>query len=154
MQKLIFTLNNKYTSLVKPIKEHKLYLELHQKYAQIIKFAIAGASGAVVELGLFTLLVSIFSVHYQNAGILSTVVGILVNYIISQKWVFESGRYSQKIEFLAFIGTSFIGLILNQSAIWLLVDHVGLNNILSKAMAISFVAIFNFFTKKYLVFKN
>jgi putative flippase GtrA len=154
MQKIIITINSKYTDLTKTLKSHPVLGNLYEKYGQIIKFAIAGASGAVVELGLYTLLVSFFSVHYLTANILSIITGILVNYLISQKWVFESGRYQPRAEFLAFCVVSAITIAFNQTIVWLLVDYAELHNVLAKIMAILTVAIFNFFAKKYLVFKN
>jgi len=154
MQKIIVTINSKYTDLTKTLKAHPVLGELYEKYGQIIKFAIAGASGAVVELGLYTLLVGFFSVHYLTANILSIVTGILVNYVISQKWVFESGRYQPRAEFVAFCVVSAITIAFNQTIVWLLVDFGELHNVLSKVIAILTVAVFNFFAKKYLVFKN
>lgn len=154
MQKIIVTISSKYIDLVKMMKDHPLLGDLYERYGQIIKFAIAGASGAVVELGLYTLLVGAFSVYYLTANILSIVTGILVNYVISQKWVFESGRYAPKAEFAAFCFVSAITIVFNQTIVWALVDFVALHNILAKVLAILTVAVFNFFAKKYLVFKS
>ncbi len=123
-------------------------------YAQIIKFVVAGAIGACIEIGLFFFLIEFSELHYLIANFIAISVAIIVNYFISQKWVFETGKYSKRKEFVFFIGVSVIALLLNQLLMLMLVDMLELNMKLSKVAAIGMVAVYNFLAKKFFVFKG
>ena len=123
-------------------------------YAQIIKFAVAGAIGACIEIGLFFFFIEFTGLHYLVANFIAISVAIMVNYFISQKWVFETGRHSKGKELTFFIGVSLVALLLNQLFMLVLVDALELNMKLSKIVAIGMVAIYNYLAKKFLVFKN
>ena len=154
MLKLLNSINDKYIKILKSLGIYDLVSLIQGKYGQVIKFIIAGATGAIIEIALFILLSEYFSIHYLLANLVAITVAILVNYIISLKWVFESGRYSQGIEFIAFLGTSSLVIMLNQFLMWGFVDGIYLDERLSKVLSIALVAIVNFFAKKFLVFKN
>lgn len=123
-------------------------------YIQIVKFAVAGAIGACIEIGLFILLVDFVGMYYLTANLFAISVAIVVNYIISLKWVFDPGRYSRRVEFAAFIGVSFFALLLNQLLMWFLVDSMEIKTTISKVLAIGMVAVFNYVAKKFFVFKG
>lgn len=123
-------------------------------YVQIVKFAVAGAIGACIEIGLFFFFIEFTSLHYLFANFIAISVAILINYFISQKWVFETGRHTKRKEFTFFIGVSLVALLLNQLLMLILVDAVELNMKVSKIAAIGLVAIYNYVAKKFLVFKG
>ena len=123
-------------------------------YAQIIKFAVAGAIGAGIEMGTYIYLVDFVGMYYLTANLLAISIAIVVNYIISQKWVFDGGRYNRRVEFTVFVVVSIVALLLNQLLMWALVENTELNDKICKVMAIGVVAVFNFFAKKFLVFKG
>lgn len=154
MLKLLNELNAKYIEVLKYFGIYDFLVILQGKYGQVIKFIIAGGTGAVIELGLFILFTELLSIHYLLANLVAISVAILVNYIISQKWVFESGRHTKELEIVAFIIISGFIVFLNQLLMWGLVDGFFMNEKLSKILSIALVAIFNFFAKKYLVFKK
>lgn len=123
-------------------------------YAQIIKFAVAGAVGAGIEISLFILLVDFMNLYYLTANLFAISVAIIVNYIISLKWVFDPGRYSRGLEFAIFLVVSFFALLLNQLLMWCMVESLELSTTMSKVLAIGMVAVFNFIAKKFFVFKG
>lgn len=122
--------------------------------SQLIRFLIVGGLCAGIEFLLFALLVNVFAVGYLYANMVSLLVAVLLNYLISRKHVFEGGRYSGKVEFIAFVLFSAIGVALNQYLVWYFVEQVALNVNLGKAVAIGLVAAFNYLTKKHIVFRS
>ena len=129
-------------------------MEQGTNYAQVFRFAVAGAVGASIEIGLFFFFIEFTALHYLVANFIAISFAIMVNYFISQKWVFEPGRHSKAREFTLFIGVSLVALLLNQLLMWGLVDAVELNMKFSKIIAIGLVAIYNYLAKKFLVFKG
>ncbi|MBC3539177.1 GtrA family protein [Rufibacter sediminis] len=127
-------------------KQNKLY--------QLIKFVLVGGLCVVFDMLIFILLFEHYQVNYMVANFSSTLLAILLNYLISKVWVFKAGKYSSRVEFLAFMFFSLAGLVINQGLIWLFVEEVNLEPKAGKFLAILLVAIFNFVTKKVFVFKG
>lgn len=123
-------------------------------YVQVVKFAIAGAIGAGIEICTYIYLVDFVGLYYLTANIIAISLAIIVNYFISQKWVFDCGRHSKGKEFTVFIVVSIVALLFNQLMMWGLVGYIGMEDKISKLIAIGTVAFFNFFAKKFLVFKG
>ncbi len=121
---------------------------------QVIRFGLVGAVCAVLDILFFVILYEYLHINYLVANFGSTCLAILINYYISKKWVFKSGKYSARVEFMAFMVFSIIGLVINQVLIWSFVEHVALDPKTGKLLAIILVAIFNFITKKIFVFKS
>ncbi len=132
---------------------------LQANKTQLIKFGLAGASGAAVEFCLFYWFSHVFPFFkgeygYLLANLVAIVFATIINYIISVKWVFEGGKYSRRKEFAMFMLISLLSLVLNQGLMYVFVSMLALNVMLSKAAAIGLVAIINYISKKYLVFNG
>ena len=85
---------------------------------------------------------------------LSFIAGLVVNYIISCIWVFNNSKFRNRIvEFLFFAAIGVVGLGFNDLLIWLFTDCIGTHYMFSKIVAAAMVYLWNFFARKYLVFK-
>lgn len=122
--------------------------------SQVVRFIAVGAGCAAVEFLLFTLLVDFYSINYLAANLISLLVAVVLNYLISRKAVFESGKHAANVEFMIFLLFTSIGVGLNQFLVWYFVEQMVLDVRLGKVFAIGIVAVFNFLTKKHIVFKN
>ena len=82
------------------------------------------------------------------------IAGLVVNYIISCIWVFNNSKFRNRIvEFLFFAAIGVVGLGFNDLLIWLFTDCIGTHYMFSKIVAAAMVYLWNFFARKYLVFK-
>ena len=120
--------------------------------SQFARFIFTGGFTAGLDFFLLVVLVDGFSLHYLAAGGISFVVAVALNYFISRNWVFDRGKYSAPIECLGFFTTSGIGLGLNQIILWVSVSSFSIDYKLSKIISIGIVTLWNFLTKKYIVF--
>lgn len=134
--------------------KYLLHASKQKKVLQVIKFGVVGAVCAAFDMLLFVVLYEYANINYLVANFGSTCLAILLNYYISKKWVFTSGKYSSRVEFLAFMAFSLMGLFLNQALVWLFVEHILLDPKTGKLLSIILVAVFNFITKKLFVFKS
>ncbi len=123
-------------------------------HAQFARFLLVGGLTALVDFLLLVLLVEVFSVYYLVASGASFIVGLILNYLVCRNWVFQGGKYGQIIEFVAFCSGGGVGLGLNQIILLVLVGHFSLDYRLSKIISITLVTLWNFLTKKYLIFKK
>lgn len=129
---------------------------------QIFKFAIVGGISFVVDFTVYTILCNVLNVHYQIAGVSGFVIALIVNYILSMRYVFASkDDMSKKKEFIIFAILSIIGAGLNALILYLCVDvayagSVMLQgmisdkwmNIVAKVVATAIVMVYNFITRK------
>lgn len=140
-------------------------------FAQIMKFGVVGAvcfgidyiigysvMKIIVKLGGGTL----FELASMAGSALGFTVSVIINYILSFKFVFERKEdLDRRKEFVAFIILSVIGLGLNQLIIWICVGPVYgniafLRNILNydlaytgaKVIATAIVMVYNLVTRK------
>lgn len=120
---------------------------------QIFKFIIVGGFCACIEFITFNILIDFFKINYLIANVISIIIAVSINYLLSRAFVFEKSRYSKRDEFLSFVLFSVLAIALNQAILWVLFNLIHLDIRFCKALAIVIVAFFNYVTKKYIVFK-
>jgi len=127
----------------------------HVVNGQVFRFLLVGLACATVEFGLFSLLYAPFGMDYLVANAIAVVIAILMNYFLSREFVFQRSKYAIATEIVSFVSFSVLAIILNQLVLWLLVDQLDIPQVLwCKVVAIVIVSVFNFLTKKYIVFRR
>ena len=118
-----------------------------------LKYLFAGGIGFVVDYSLFFLL-TYFGQHYLVAATISFLFGIATVYLFSIKWVFERRTLdSSVLEQFIFLLTGVIGLLLTLALLWLFDKLTDLHYLISKLIVVSIVLLWNFFSRKILLFK-
>ncbi len=88
--------------------------------------------------------------NYLISGSISFTVSVIINYILSVKYVFCSGhRTSSKKELIIFTLLSFLGLLINQIFMWYFVEYINLCYSISKIYAGLIVSVYNFISRKF-----
>ncbi len=134
---------------------HKLFYGSTDKLlVQFVRYFFVGGFAFVVDFGLLYILTEYAGLHYLLSATLSFIAGLLVNYIISCLWVFNGSKFKNRlVEFLFFAAIGVVGLALNDALIWLFTDCIGTHYMFSKIVAAAMVYLWNFFARKYLVFR-
>ena len=65
---------------------------------QIIKFGIVGGLCFVIDYGLLIFLTEVISINYLISSGISFSVSVIVNYILSLKYVFETDKKNNKVK--------------------------------------------------------
>ncbi|WP_273390266.1 GtrA family protein [Barnesiella viscericola] len=121
---------------------------------QFVRYFFVGGFAFIVDFGLLYILTEYAGLHYLLSATLSFISGLLVNYIISCIWVFSNSKFKNRlVEFLFFAAIGVVGLLLNDALIWLFTDCIGTHYMFSKIVAATIVYLWNFFARKYLVFR-
>ncbi|NLO17443.1 MAG: GtrA family protein [Arcobacter butzleri] len=119
----------------------------------IIKYFFVGAMAAIVDIGVFVLLAKVLGYNYILVAIISFVLGTLVNYLLSIKYVFSSGtRYTKSKEIGLVYSISAIGLLLNVVIIYISYSVLGVELVSSKLISTAIVFFWNYLARKYFVF--
>ena len=116
---------------------------------QFVRFASVGLISLVVDYMVMVILNEATDMGYFRACAFSYTLSILVNYVLSMRYVFHSREDMSKTkEVSIFLGISLVGLGLNQVAMWLLVDVLQIYYAMAKLLAAGMVTGYNFVSKK------
>ena len=118
------------------------WLQARLKFGRFGRFAVVGALGTSLDMGLL-LLLSVAGLPTLPANILSYSVGIANNYYWNRRWTFPTRQWKDWVPQLAqFVVVSLIGLGLNSLiVVWL---ENGLGLLAAKLVATGAVLIWNF----------
>ena len=122
---------------------------------RIVRYFFVGAAAAAVDIGLFTVFARLLGYNYLAVAGCTFVVATLVNYSLSVRHVFASGtRFGRSLEVALVFAVSAIGLAINQGVLFVAVERLGLDLVLSKILATGVVFFWNYQLRANFVFKG
>jgi putative flippase GtrA len=116
-------------------------------WEQLLKFCVVGASGYVVNLAVYALLLNGANLHYASAATCSFLVAATSNYTFNRLWTFRAQRGHVGLQGARFLVVSTLVYLANLALLSLLV-HVGVGKIVAQAVAIVLVTPLNFVGNK------
>src|SRR5512145_1522077 len=120
---------------------------------QFFRYGFVGGIAFVSDFSTLWLVTSRIGLHYLASAALGFTVGLTVNYWLSVRWVFEKRRFSSAtMQFGLFALTGIVGVGINHLVMWLLTDGVGWHYLGSKLAATVVVYLWNFSSRKVLIF--
>jgi len=118
------------------------------------KYIIAGSLAFACDLSVLYLCTKMLQIHYLISTLLGYLVGLAVSYWLNTTWVFMFRKYEQSlVELTIFNGIVVVGLLLNQTLMYLLVELVMIDYLLAKFVIAAMVMAFNYTAKKLLLFR-
>jgi dolichol-phosphate mannosyltransferase len=128
-------------------------LRRRHNWEQLAKFCLVGASGYVVNLAVYALLLDWANLHYRLAATGSFLVAVTNNYTWNRIWTFRHQRGHMGYQGLRFLIVSVVVYAGNLILLTLLVE-AGLGKIVSQAIAIVLVTPLNFLGNKLWSFRR
>ena len=116
-------------------------------WEQLVTFCVVGASGYVVNLAVFTVLLHAAGFHYISAAVGSFLVAVTNNYTWNRLWTFRAQRGGVANQGMRFFVVSTLALVANLAVLHLLVT-LGLGEVVAQAIAIVLVTPVNFVGNK------
>ena len=114
-----------------------------------------GSCAAIVDLSIFFIFAKLSNFNYLFVSSVSFIITILVNYFLSIKFVFQTNiRFGTKSEVFLIYLISSVGIVLHLIILFLCIDQLFIEKMISKFIAITSVFIWNFTAKNYFVFKE
>jgi putative flippase GtrA len=129
-----------------------LALRRPQNWLQLAKFGAVGATGYVVNLVVYALLLKGAGFHYLLAAIGSFLVAVTNNYAWNRVWTFRRHRGNVGIQGARFFAVSVLALVANLVVLQALVA-LGVGELLAQAIAIVLVTPVNFIGNKLWTFR-
>jgi dolichol-phosphate mannosyltransferase len=122
-------------------------LRKRKNWEQLVKFCVVGASGYVVNLAVYTLLLDVVGLHYISAAMGSFLVAVTNNYTWNRLWTFRAQRGGVAYQGARFLVVSTAALLANLAVLHGLVT-LGLGEVVAQAIAIVLVTPVNFVGNK------
>jgi putative flippase GtrA len=122
-------------------------------WMQLFKFCTVGATGYVVNLGVYSALVLLADVDYRIAAVCSFLVAVTNNYLWNRVWTFRGQRGHFAYQGMRFLIVATVALGANVLVLDGLVA-LGVAKIPAQAIAIVLVTPFNFVGNKLWSFRR
>jgi len=124
-------------------------------FLQLFRYTFVGGFAFLVDFGTLFTLTEFLKIHYLVSAGIAFIFGLIVNYFLSVKWVFNNRVMDNRLlEFLLFTLIGFVGLLLNELFLWILTDIFLIYYLLSKIVTTAIVYFWNFFLRKVLLFNK
>lgn len=118
-------------------------------WLQLVRFAAVGASGYVVNIATFALLVHVGHVDYRVAATLAFLVAVTNNFAWNRRWTFRHARSNHaRSQATRFLLVSVVAFGFNLALLELLVATAGLAEVPAQAIAVACATPLNFVGNK------
>jgi len=122
-------------------------------FIQLFRYTFVGGVSFIVDFGTLFIFTEFLKIYYLVSAMLSFLLGLITNYILSINWVFNKRAFKNKwSEFEIFAVIGIVGLGLNELFIYFFTEQVHFYYLLSKIFSTIIVYIWNFFSRKYILF--
>lgn len=126
---------------------------MNKLFKQIIKFGVVGGIAFIIDYSLLFILTELTPLTYFYASIISFIVSLTFNYILSIKWVFDVNKKQDISDIIIFVALSVVGLLINQIIMYIFVEKVHIYYMITKIISTIVVMIYNFITRKIFIEK-
>lgn len=172
MNQVIDKINN--SKYAEKMRAH-LVFQKYPSLKQMTKFALIGVINTFIDFIIYIFLTRGFPFwreHYLIANLIAFMIGISATFDIVRKWIFklpilprdeeEERKMSLTkkeeriihIQYFKFLLVSSLGFSVNEIGLWILVEFVSFNDILSKILIGITVWVIRFNTHRFWTFKN
>lgn len=124
-------------------------------FLQFFRYAFVGGIAAVADWTALYF-ITLLGLHYLFSASIAFVIGLIVNFILSKKFVFNSQKSHFNVwgEFLGYAIIGLVGLLMTMAIMYLLTEKVGMYFMLSKILATIIVLLWNYIARKILIYKK
>jgi putative flippase GtrA len=123
---------------------------------QLARYFLVGAISASADFASLFVLTEYAHLHYIISGFVGFLLGLTTNYFLCLLWVFAENRTPRKkrVEFLLFVVIGAVSLVLNLILMWFFTEKFNLHYIFSKVVSTVIVFLWNFFSRKLLLWNQ
>lgn len=142
-KKNIMKANNKITKQINSINNNSLLV-------QFIKYCLVGGIATIFDWGTYSITLFLFNINYQICTIAGFILGLIVNFMLSKKMVFKEKSKVGKYEFIMYVVIGVIGLLFTTGLMYIFVEKLIFNPLVSRMLTTVLVLIWNFVGRKLL----
>lgn len=130
-----------------------IILNIYSRFRNLILYGIIGGVSAGIDFIIFYALTTLGEVYYLFANIISVSFGISISFILNKKYNFKVNDKVLK-RFMIFISVGLSGMLLSSVLLYVFIDILYFEKMVSKFLSIVFVVLIQFFVNKFITFKK
>ena len=133
----------------------ELFLEpTENRWISFCRYVLVGGSAFLLDFGIFTLL-QYLGMNYLLAEVISFCVGFYFNFTGGRKLVFQehNDKKADTRELVSVLVIALLGLGLTELLLYIGIEWLRLGKLVSKAIAGILVMFWNYFARKWFVYK-
>lgn len=134
-----------------------LMIKIYRKHKEAIDYLFWGGIAFFLSMILFYLFANVMSIYEQTANILTWVICVIFTYLTNRTFVFSSkvkGLKNVLKEFKDFVTARLLTLVMENAILFVMIDLMSVNNMVSKLVGQFVVIVSNYFLSKLWIFKN
>ena len=129
-----------------------LFNVLYKKFRHLILYAIIGSFSSGLDFLIYTVLVQILDVQYIIANCISVLGGISTSFLLNRNYNFKIKDHAT-LRFSIFLTVGLCGLLFSNIILYVCIDVMSIDKVVSKLLSIVLVVFFQFLINKHLTFK-
>ena len=132
-------------------------MKIYRKNEEAVSYLVWGGVAFVLGTGLFYVFANVMGLYEQIANILSWVICVIFVYFTNRTFVFKSkvkGFKNRLKEFKDFVTARVLTLVMENIILFVMIDLLSVNNMISKLVGQFAVIVSNYFLSKLWIFKN
>ena len=142
---------------IKDILKKEFILEMLNKYKEIILYLIFGVLTTVVNFIVYIIFAWLISFNETISNTIAWFISVLFAYITNKIWVFKvKNKRTRTIcyEIISFFGCRAVSGALDIGLFYIMVERIGINDVLTKCIIAILVIVLNYVTSKLITFKT
>jgi putative flippase GtrA len=117
-------------------------------HIQFVGYAVVAGIGLIADFGSVIVFKQYVGLNYLVAVCIGFIIGLIITYFLSNKYIFGTPKSDPKTLFILFGIIGLVGLGILSVLEWIFTSKLGINYLVSKALATIFVFIWNFLARK------
>ena len=127
------------------------------KKNEIILYIIFGILTTLINIISYALFTRVIMLDTYISNIIAWILSVLFAYLTNRKYVFkiDNNNTSKKIkELFSFYGLRIVSLIIDMFIMYILINLINIDDLISKIITNIFVIVVNYLFSKYLIFNK
>lgn len=129
-------------------------LKFLNKNKTFLKFVVVGGFCGLLDLIFLYLLTDIVHLWYLYSGVLSFIVISVISFLLNKKLTFRDKNKNYKRQYIIYIGITFVGLVINNSFLYIFTEFLAIWYILSRVFSSLIALGWNYTVSKKIIFSN
>lgn len=130
----------------------ELIVSIFSRFRHLVLYGIIGTFSSALDFCIYTTLVQIVGLPYLLANCISVLAGISTSFCLNRNFNFKVKDHTKR-RFAIFLTVGLCGLLLSNVILYICIDELNFNKLVSKGFSILLVVLFQFLANKMLTFK-
>jgi len=117
-------------------------------HAQLFRYFFVAGIGLIVDFSFVVICKELLDIYYLVAVAIGFISGLVVTYLLSNRFVFGAPKGSQLKSFVLFGVIGLVGLFILSVLVWVMAGKLGINYLIAKCLATIVVFLWNFIARR------